>query len=156
MAGGLFEIGLSDMFSLQPELLYAANGADINQVGDTITYKFDYFEIPVLLKAKTSFSFDVVEVIPSIFAGPNFGFNINAEQENNQSGFITTQSLKSSTRSTNVALDFGGGVEIPLNPADAIFADARYSLGMTNIYSQNGASTKTRGIQFLAGLKFKI
>ncbi len=60
--GAVAQVGLTDMFALQPELIYSAQGIK--------NLDIDYINIPVLLKLKFAELF-------SVEAGPQFGFVIN-------------------------------------------------------------------------------
>ncbi|WP_077400806.1 porin family protein [Cellulophaga omnivescoria] len=62
--GAVAQIVLTDMFALQPELIYSAQGIK--------NLDIDYINIPVLLKFKFAKLF-------SVEAGPQFGFIINDE-----------------------------------------------------------------------------
>ena len=91
-SGLFFNYRISELFSLQPEVLYSQQGCkrtvniEINQVMGTIegeyrgkmeaTPKIEYVEIPVLFKA--SFNNDAV-VSPYVLAGPSVGIRISAK-----------------------------------------------------------------------------
>jgi outer membrane immunogenic protein len=69
--GGIFlELNFGRVLTIQPEVLYTMKGAN---TGDG-KLKFDYIEIPVLLKLRIPIS----SVHPFVFAGPAFGFNLKA------------------------------------------------------------------------------
>jgi hypothetical protein len=60
--GAVVQLGLSDMFALQPELIYSAQGVEDTDI--------DYLNLPVLVKFKFAKLF-------SVEAGPQFGFTVN-------------------------------------------------------------------------------
>lgn len=60
--GAVLQVGLSDMFAIQPELIYSAQGVKNVDV--------DYLNLPVLVKFKFAKFF-------SAEAGPQFGFIVN-------------------------------------------------------------------------------
>ena len=62
--GAVAQVGLTDMFALQPELVYSAQGIE--------NLDIHYINIPVLLKFKFAKLF-------SVEAGPQLGFIINDE-----------------------------------------------------------------------------
>ena len=64
--GGVLDLSLSDKFSVQPEVIYSAQGTDDTDI--------DYLNIPVLAKIKITEYFD-------IHAGPQFGFVVNDDFE---------------------------------------------------------------------------
>ena len=69
-AGIFLELNFGRILTIQPEVLYTMKGADAG----TGKLKFDYIEIPVLLKIRIPMG----SVHPFIFAGPAFGFNLKA------------------------------------------------------------------------------
>jgi opacity protein-like surface antigen len=163
VGGGVFEVGLSDVWFLQPELLYDMAGASetANSFIASETWKLSYVEVPILVKAK----FMTTEMVkPYLFAGPDIGFTTTSEvditPENIQGqGRTLTNDVKDSTESVNFAIDFGGGVEYALNSSTTLFGDIRYSLGLTDIDktpSDAGTTTKTTGIKILVGVRFGI
>ena len=148
--GGVLEIGVNEMFFIQPELTYLMGGAKYTYTGGETDQNYDVLSIPVLVKAK----FGTGEIKPYVFAGPELGFTMKSEQTVG----TTTTDIKSNTASTNFSLDFGGGAEYKLNPSTGLFADLRYSLGLSNLNNVSGSATtvKTTGIQFFVGVKFGI
>ncbi len=100
IVGGSIEFGLAPMLSVQPEVLYIQKGAKYSMIflGQTIdaTFKFDYVEVPILIKAKLP----VGPLKPYVFVGPNIGFSVNAQGE--VTAFGQTQTSKiDSTKSTD-------------------------------------------------------
>jgi opacity protein-like surface antigen len=156
--GGLVEIGLSDVLFLQPELLYVMSGTSFTMtvldVPVDVTMEYNYIEVPILLKAKLGNSI----AKPYLFAGPAFGICTSAQVEGEAEGTSASTDIKDQTESMNVSIDFGGGVEYPLNSITSIFGDVRYSLGLTNIDKTSGdtGTEKTTGIEILAGVKFHL
>ena len=70
--GGVVNIGISEKFAVQPELVYSSQGAKGNFEGVDVDYNFDYINVPVLAK------FTVAEGF-SIEAGPQVGFLMSAK-----------------------------------------------------------------------------
>jgi hypothetical protein len=156
MGGAAFEIEFTDVFSIQPELLYVQKGAKFEDTEMGIpfkaTLKFDYIEIPVLLKA----TFGSSDFKPFVFFGPNLGFNIGSELEIEVMGDTETVDTKDETEGTDFCLDFGAGGEFPIGQSTDLFISARYSLGLTDIVKDPDASAKTTGIQIMVGVMFGI
>jgi hypothetical protein len=156
MGGAVLEVEFSDIFSVQPEVLYIQKGAKysdvmpVPSVGDVpfdATFKFDYIEIPVLLKA----TFGSSSFRPFVFAGPNVGFKMKSELEIEAMGQAATQDLKDETESIDFAIDFGAGGEFKIAKVTTVFASVRYSLGLTDVIKDPDASAKTTGIQIMVG-----
>src|SRR5512143_1888562 len=78
--GGLFlELNLGRILTLQPEVLYTMKGAEATVVEGTLTgtgkLRFDYLEIPLLLKLRIPTG----PIHPFVFAGPAVGFDLSAK-----------------------------------------------------------------------------
>jgi opacity protein-like surface antigen len=114
--GLLAEFGLTESFSIQPEVLYSAQGA---KEGD-IKWKLDYLTIPVMAKYYATEGF-------SIEAGPYIGFNTTSEWDFDGE----TMDLKDDTESTDFGLGLGLGYELPMG----VLFQARYSMGLSDIAS---------------------
>ena len=156
MVGALLEVGFSDVFYFQPEVRYTQKGAEFSVSSSsgsgTITWKFDYIEIPLLMEAK----FGQSEFKPLIFAGPNIGFNLSANVEGSGTGGSASADIKDQLESIDFAMDFGAGGEYTINPTTALVASIRYSLGLSDIDMDPSSTWKTRGVQLVAGVKFSM
>lgn len=66
--GAVVEFEISDKFSIQPELIYSAQGAKLEEESDVdLTLKLDYLNVPVIAKFYAAESF-------SLEFGPQVGF----------------------------------------------------------------------------------
>ncbi len=91
--GGFVEIPASSRFTIQPEFLYTQMGSKgASSAWGSVTFKYNYFSIPILVKYKLSNSFNV-------FAGPQADFLIRARKKN----FFGTETI------TNEIQDFDCG-----------------------------------------------
>lgn len=134
--GGIFlELNFGRVLTIQPEVLYTMKGAD---TGDG-KLKFDYIEIPVLLKLRIPVS----SVHPFVFAGPAFGFNLKALVEG-----VKIDDMPSSDYSAV----FGGGLQL----GRSVHIDVRYTMGLQKleipdidtIDLKNGVISATIGLAF--------
>jgi hypothetical protein len=157
--GGLAEFGLTNMISLQPEVLYVmSGGTSALQIGnypaEYFHLQYDYLEIPLLVKVK----FAQDDLRPYVFGGPAIGFNTSAQDdiEGGLTPFSSGGNIKSGTESLNCSVDLGAGAEYPLTSSAQIFADVRYALGITNINTYNAGSVKTGDVRIFAGVKFRL
>lgn len=137
--GGVANIGISDKFSVQPELLYSAQGAKMSFEGFTAKYNFDYINIPVLAK------FMVTEGI-SIEAGPQVGFLVSA----NAKADGESNDLKDELKGT----DFSGVVGLGYEMDSGLNFAARYNLGFGNIVESGEGDLKNNVIQLSIGYMF--
>ena len=118
--GGFVEIPVSEKFSVQPEVLYSAQGAKFEGYGYSFDYKTDYINIPVMAK------YYVMDKL-AVMAGPQFGFLVKAEVE----GEDAKDEIKS--------FEFGVGVGANYYFTENIFAGARYNFGLSNINDGEGS-----------------
>ncbi len=153
--GAMAELGFIPMFALQVEPMYVMRGAKFTQGSIEETWKFSYLEIPILLKLKIP---TPGPITPYIFAGPNIGILLSATDE---AGGQDTD-IKDQLSSTDFALDFGAGVGFNIAPFIDLLIDARYSLGLSELptdqakQSLGNLTVKTKDIQIVAGIMFGL
>lgn len=136
--GGVFGIQLTEMFALEPEVMFHfGNGfsreyEDI--LGKTTKYSCNWttLEIPVMFKAK----FAVGKGHFAVAVGPQFNFllgDINRKVE--YDGDTTTDSYSAAEYDFNTfTLGIGAGVEygLPVGPGDLVFG-VRWQMDVTNV-----------------------
>jgi hypothetical protein len=130
-AGLIVEIGLSDSFSLQPELLYSTQGASYENAIDEYKNELGYIAIPVMAKIYLSDSF-------SLELGPQASFLLSKKDEFNLEDYNS--------------FDFSANAGLGIKLTKSLFLQARYSLGLTEV-SKN-ANVKNNVIQVSAGIIF--
>ena len=138
--GGVAEIAVSEMFSVQPELLYTSNGVKDESDDDEIV-RLDYIALPILAK------YYVVDAL-SIEAGPQLGFLLSAEVEDNGE----TTDLKDNTKSVDLGFAIGVGYKLEQGVNFAL----RYYLGSDiNDIDEDPEQFKNRVFQISVGYFFK-
>ena len=152
--GGALEIGVNDMFSIQPELLFIQKGfAFENSFSGTTTKSsltLNYLEIPVL--AKVQFGTDQIKF--HVNAGPSLGIALSGTSKDevgsvSQSEDVEFGSDNGQTKRTDFGLQFGGGITF-----SNFVLDLRYGLGLSNIVnvpSGSSDSVKNRAIGITVG-----
>ena len=133
--GVVVEIGLSDVFSVQPELLYSPSGFNYDDSAEefsglsyNLNGKVNYLNIPVMAK------YYVTEAL-SIEAGPYFGFLLSAKVDGEVKfgdavvASFDDEDVKDDYNSTDVG--FGAGASYELE--SGLFFTVRYNLGLSNI-----------------------
>lgn len=134
--GGIFlEFNFGRVLTLQPEVLYTMKGADTGAG----KLKFDYIEIPVLLKLRLPTG----DVHPFVFAGPAFGFTLKSALEG-----IELEDFPKSDYSAVI----GGGLQL----GSSFHIDVRYTMGLQKleipdieaIDLKNGVLSATIGLAF--------
>jgi hypothetical protein len=116
--GAAVEIPISDKFSVQPELLYSAQGATTSEEGIDVDFNADYLNIPVMAKFYVGEGF-------SIEAGPQLGFLLSAKAKAGSE----EEDLKDFVKST----DFGANLGLGYKLESGLHFGARYNLGISNI-----------------------
>jgi hypothetical protein len=154
--GALVEIPVNDFFSVQPEVVYSAQGAkesfsesiDGVTVSGKSTLKLDYINIPIIGK------FYVIEGL-SLEVGPQIGFNINAMEEFEISGLGMSESgeedVSDFVKSTDFSIAAGASYKLPIG----LFFTARYNVGLSNVNDAGeGSKNQNNVVQLGAGFFF--
>jgi hypothetical protein len=144
-AGAMADIGISENFSVQPELFYSLMGGTFKARFDSSSFSatddLGYINLPVLLKYKKD-GF-------SAFLGPQVSYLLSAKSKGD--GVNGSQDSKDSYKSTDVAGVIGVGYTL----MNGFGFDARYQLGLINISkdaSTGDGSVKSNG--FLIGVHY--
>ncbi len=146
------EISLTDMFSIQPEIMYLQKGAklaiDVAGVAKIdASQKLNYLEVPVLLKV--NFLKDAPLGI-SLLAGPSFGYALSGTNVVTASGSsipatnqTTDEDFKDFAR---FELGLHGGINLGFALGSGkIILDARYLFGLSNLSSSANTSVSIPG-----------
>ncbi len=120
--GGVAKIGLTEMFAIQPEVVFSSQGYKVNFPGEDGKVRLSYINLPVMADITLAEGF-------SLQGGPQIGFNISADAK--YDGDTTDlEDVKT--------IDFGVGIGaqyiLPMN----LFFQARYVIGVTNIFEEIG------------------
>ena len=130
------QIGLSEAFAIQPEVLYSMEGAK----SGSSKLNLDYINVPVLVKY----------TIPGtkglgVYAGPQIGFLASAKSKSGS----TTTDIKSQLKSTNFSGAFGAEYTF----MECFVLSARYQAGFSDISKSTG-SVKSNAFQITVGYTF--
>ena len=137
-AGGFVSIGINDLFSIQPEVLFVQKGAKAE-----VTLKLNYVEVPILAVFTIQTSGNVT---PFVYAGPSFGMNTLAQVEFEGE----EEDVGNEVKGSDVSLVFGGGVKV-----GGFTVEARYAAGVSAINEgQADENIRTRAFMVLAGFSF--
>lgn len=148
--GGVVEFTINEKYAIQSELIYSRQGSKAtiyeNRNRIDIVVKQDYVNIPIMFKQYHKSGL-------SIQMGPQVGFLVRSEYEEKMADLTVTQDLKSAMRSVDFGLNFGVGYNLP----EGLFFDARYNLGLTNIFKESFGGelrSQNRVFQLSVGYKF--
>ena len=137
--GGVVNIGISDKFAVQPELVYSSQGytyTDSYEEIGSYTGKLDYINLPILadIIVGEGFSFQV---------GPQIGFKIT-DKEKGQQGESYSLGAES--------IDFGGAFGVQYKMQTGLFFQSRYTLGLSDVVKDVDA--KNNVLQLSVGYMF--
>jgi hypothetical protein len=141
--GVVGELPVSEMFSVQGEVLYSGQGFDYDFEGvdgQKVEYQLDYINVPVLAKIYLFKGF-------SLEAGPQFGFKVNEEIDydpNDNPGDIEVNEAES--------FDFSVAGGLTFQTEMGLFASGRYNYGLTEIIKD--ADVRNSVFQISLGYKF--
>jgi len=112
-AGVAASLEISELFSVQPEVVYSMRGWK----EQNLTIKIDYVEVPVMA------DFEVYDGL-SLQGGPIIGFNISAEVVNGM-----TVDIQDDVESVSFGAAIGAQYVLPMG----LFFNLRYDMGINNI-----------------------
>lgn len=138
-AGGIVEIQLIDLVSIQPELLFSIQGASFENVKDV----YNYVNLPIMGK---------IYPIEGLYGevGPQIGFLLSANEKSidNTNRAQFTQQIKT----VDFGLNFGAGYKLPdLGLAFGL----RYSAGLSN-FPKNNSRIKHGVFQLYTSWAFEL
>lgn len=127
--GALVNIPITEMFSLQPEVLYSMEGAKYEANGDKLIYKTDYINIPVLFQYNASGFYGET--------GPQVGFLASAKATDGS----TSTDVKDQLKSINFSWAIGFGYKLQ----NGFGVGARYNLGLLSVADDSNSKVKLGG-----------
>lgn len=135
--GGFVNIGVSENFAIQPEVLYSAEGAQQKESGETAKWNLNYVNIPVLAQYRSS-GF-IAET------GPQIGFLTSAKVKISNSADVD---IKDQLKSTAFSWCIGIGYQLE----NGFGFGARYNLGIGTI--ADDSDTKIMGSNIQVGVHY--
>jgi Outer membrane protein beta-barrel domain len=142
--GGVFVTWMfTEKLGLQPEVLLSMQGSKYDYDGYDAGLITNYIIVPVLVRYNINDMF-------SVHAGPQFGFLLSAEEEDDGD----KEDVKDDFKGTDIGAAFGLEVDLPAN----FGVGARYILGLSNVLADDAsfgdAELKNGVIQIY--VKFRI
>ncbi len=159
--GGVYaEIPIHEQFTLQPELLYSAQGSKavldesdfiggpnpmdpvISGNDSRLDYSLNYLLLPVMINYNFYKGF-------FIGAGPQMGYLISAERElhDNAVTYLSNDNFKDSFKDFTFDFNFGLGYKFK----NGLHFNFRYSLGLNDIDKSDGVKYSNSVFQFSVG-----
>lgn len=159
--GAAAEIGISERFAIQPEVLFSQSGFilkdEFELSGELIDLdvRYNYLQIPLLAKLK----FGSDAAVFNVFAGPHVGFglgNITFGTEVMGEKETETQSWEDTGYTKfDFGVTGGVGVSFPVGPGK-LGIDLRYQLGLSNLSDEDDDDEKASNRNFQAGVSYLI
>ncbi len=151
VVGAYMTYDLVPFLSIQPEVLYSMKGTkatenpSLPRLPVNVTQIYNYIEVPVLLKLNLPLG-PALPFSPSIFAGPDFAFNVTSKSEVTGLGIVgtTTVDTKDITRSFDLNVAVGLGAGFGVGPAN-LGLELRYTFG-TGSLLKAGESNLRNGV----------
>jgi len=115
--GGVANIGITELFSIQPEVIYSSQGYSADDDGD-VTVNLDYINVPIMA------DFKLAEGL-SLQGGAQVGFNISSKID-----FDGDKDDIDGIQTIDFGVGIGAQYVLPIN----LFFQARYVIGITNVF----------------------
>lgn len=132
---GLFaNLTISEMFSVQPELLYSNQGSMVKEGDAKYTYNLNYINIPIMAQYNNPSGFYAE-------TGPEIGFLASAKGKMTFDGDSESEDIKDSFKGFNFSWGLGAGFKM----ANGFGIGARYMLGLANIVDSEDAKVTNNG-----------
>jgi hypothetical protein len=152
--GGAINMPLGRSMFFQPQALYSMKGASIDLGGITGEYKLSYLEIPLLFGLRIPMQGSNVH--PYVVAGPTIAFLMSCKIRASSGGLSAEancddSSIGLTTRSTDLGLSIGAGVELPM-ATGTLSLVGRYGFGLSGPFE--GSNTKNSVISLGVGYFF--
>lgn len=152
-AGAFLNVGLSSVFSIQPEVIYAQKGArwtGNNPYYGTVEAKvsLDYLEIPVLVRLSWP---SPGRTVPYFCVGGFYASTLSATGSVKVMGMFTKEDIEG-IKNTDYGLVFGAGLDFVLGQGKVV-SDVRYALGLTTV-DDTGYEIKTNALSISVGYSF--
>ena len=169
-AGLTLDLGLSDLFTIQPEVLYIQKGGkstftanDNNKLESR--YYYNYVEVPVLAKLKfygadggSGFYFLAGPYVSLALSGKvKTDLTVLGQTTSTEDDFVfNNDDARARAKRLDYGVSFGGGIKI-----NRLFLDLRYSYGLNNVLDNDADNNnddkpflRHRGIGLTAGVEF--
>lgn len=163
--GLAFDMQLSSLFTIQPELLYSQSGGrnSYSFLGSTIesTYRINYLEVPILAKIELGNS-DSHKGGLGVYAaaGPWVGFALNGKSKVTSPLGTVEQDFTFDDEDNAKRLNYGFAAGAGIN-AGKLTLDLRYNFGVNNLLDNDADNSndnkpvrQTRGLALTLGYNF--
>lgn len=129
--GAIAELGLTDNFAIQPEVLFSMKGAKYGDLAQDIRFNQTYLDVPVLLKVKADGLF--------FEAGPQVGFLVGSK--------FKVEDVSADSKESFNTVDFGYAAGLGYEFSSGPMIGLRYNGGISKV----GKDMSVGGLNIEAG-----
>ena len=133
--GGVMTQKLSDSLTMQYEAIYTQKGLTIEGSGTKVEYNLDYLEVPVLAKFKLADKY-------AVYGGGYGALALSRKAKITFSSITADGAIDSITNS----FDYGLLIGVEAQLAERWSVDARYTLGLNNVFTAADSKNSTIAI----------
>lgn len=153
--GGFLKMPIGKTFTLQPELIYSAEGSvqdgkygsvSDNNYAQIFNVTLNYLQLPVMLQYNSKGGF-------YLEAGPQFGLLLKAEREYK---FPGTPSVTTDLKDLSKGFAFGFGGGIGYNTKSGFGFGARYMARLSDALDINVSGTSLKGSAISLGIHYQF
>ena len=155
-AGVFITFNITEMFAIQPEVLYTMKGAKYEEeiFGETLKFwvNLTYLEIPLLAKIIVPTQ-GIVK--PCLFAGPALAIKLSGKAKAEYAGETEEENIED-MKGTDFGLVIGAGLDFGLGAPGMgkLTVDIRYSLGLSTISDFEDEDVKNGVFSLMIGFSF--
>ncbi|MBB6610767.1 PorT family protein [Pontibacter sp. Tf4] len=157
-AGLVYNIMVSDMFSVQPELLYTRKGYKFTTDDETVIGKYSYLDLPILAKL----SLGTGDLKGFVTAGPTLGYWMSGKdtyESDDLNGDVDID-FDNDNDGLEKQFEFGASIGVGMGyntGAGELNLDVRYGTGFTSVYdSDDKAKLRNSGISISIAYLFGL
>ena len=141
--GGVVNIPISSMFSVQPELLYSMEGNKQKEGDATASINLSYINVPVLIQYNNASGFYAE-------TGPQVGFLMSAKSKYDDGTNSGETDIKDELKSIGFSWALGIGYKLK----SGIGFGARYNLGLSTLDDSEDDAAKITSSGFHVGVSY--
>jgi len=145
-AGGFVNLGFSEAFSLQPEVMFHFNTSEMKDKTTGKKYDYEYWgvEVPIYFVASMPMSFGKNRVYAG--AGPYVGYGFSLKDTTADINLYKEDQLKE--------FDFGWTAMIGYEFGFGLQINAGYKMGLTDLTDKIDGKMRTQGLNLGIGYRF--
>jgi hypothetical protein len=156
MFAGTIEAPISQdkSFALKGEVSYVEKGAKLSGNNGFLKGTIDELAFSPFLVYNVSGIVDNAR--PFIQVGPEFAFVLSANNHYEIDNQGTSDEDNKDAADTDISLNLGAGIGLPLGNKDEVVFDIRYCLGLSDMDNTSQVKTKLRSFMFCVGYNFPV